>query len=68
MAGLFDRDYTRLTDEEVHEKEKIDAEGGHVVGAKFGRKNFFHKYPKAVRHHMSLFPNNYMDIMLLKYY
>ena len=66
MTGLFDRDYTRLTEEEVLEKEKIDAECGNVIGANFERRNFFHKYPKAVRHNMSLFPNNYMDIMLLK--
>lgn len=66
MVGLFDRDYKKLTAEEMQEKEKIDAEGGHVIGAKLGRRNFFHKYSKAVRHNMSLFPNNYMDIMLLK--
>lgn len=66
MVGLFDRDYTKLTAEEVQEKEKIDADCGHVVGAKFGRRNLFHKYPKAVRHNMSLFPNNYMDIQMLK--
>lgn len=66
MAGLFNRDYTKLTAEEIQEKDRIDAEGGHVVGAKFGRRNFFHKYPKAVRHNMSLFPNNYMDVLLLK--
>lgn len=66
MAGLFERDYSVLTEDEIKEKKKIDSEGGNVVGAKFGRKNFFHKYPKAVRHNMSLFPNNYMDIQLLK--
>lgn len=66
MLGLYERDYTELTQEEIKEKEKIDSEGGHVTGAKFGRRNFFHKYPKAVRHNMSLFPNNYMDIQLLK--
>lgn len=66
MVGLFDRDYTKLTAEEVQEKEKIDADYGHVAGARFGRRNFFYKYPKAVRHNMSLFPNNYMDIQMLK--
>ena len=66
MLGLYERDYSELTPEEIKEKEKIDAEGGHVIGAKFGRRNFFHKYPKPVRHNMSLFPNNYMDIQLLK--
>lgn len=66
MLGLYERDYSELTQEEIKEKEKVDAEGGHVIGAKFGRRNFFYKYPKAVRHNMSLFPNNYMDIQLLK--
>ena len=66
MLGLYERDYTELTQDEIKEKEKIDSEGGHVTGAKFGRRNFFYKYPKAVRHNMSLFPNNYMDIQLLK--
>lgn len=66
MAGLYDRDYSVLTKEEIAEKERIDAEGGNVVGARFGRRNFFHKYPKAVRHYMTLFPNNYLDVQLLK--
>ena len=66
MAGLFERDYSVLTEDEIKEKKKIDSEGRNVGGAKFGRKNFFHKYPKAVRHHMHLFPNNYMDILMLK--
>lgn len=66
MLGLYERDYSELTQEEIKEKEKVDAEGGHVIGAKFGRRNFFYKYPKSVRHNMSLFPNNYMDIQLLK--
>ena len=39
MAGLFERDYSVLTEDEVKEKKKIDSEGGHIVGAKFGRKN-----------------------------
>lgn len=66
MIGLFDRDYKELTAEEMQEKEKIDAECGNVTKAKFGKRNLFHKYPKAIRHYMSLFPNNYMDIVLLK--
>ena len=66
MVGLFDRDYTVLTDEETREKNRIDNEAACASGAKFGRKNIFHLYPKAVRHNMSLFPNHYMDIQLLK--
>ena len=66
MAGLYSRDFSVLTSEEINERNRIDAEGGNVVGAPFGRRNFFHKYPKAIRHNMSLFPNNYMDIVELK--
>ena len=66
MSGLFKRDYTELTKEEIQEKERVDSEGYRVSKAKFGRKNFYHLYPKAVRHNMSLFPNNYMDTNDLK--
>lgn len=66
MSGLFERDYTSLTSEEICEMEKINAESPRVAGAKFGRKNFFHRYPKAVRHYMHLFPNNYLDVVDLK--
>jgi hypothetical protein len=30
------------------------------------KKSLFHKYPKAVRHYISLFPNNYLDIFELQ--
>ena len=66
MSGLYERDYAILTNEEIQEKERIDLEGGHVFGHGIGRRNFFHKYPKAIRHNLSLFPNNYMDVNLLK--
>lgn len=66
MAGLFNRDYSVLTTKEEEERNRIDSEDGNVAGALLGRRNLFHKYPKAVRHSMSLFPNNYMDIVDLK--
>ena len=65
MSGLYERDYSVLTSEELEEKERIDAEGARVAGAKYGRRNFFHRYPKAVRHYLTLFPNNYMDTAIL---
>ena len=55
-----------MTEEEILEKQEIDDEYGQVSGARFGKINLFHKYPKAVRHKKSLFPNNYMDIQLLR--
>lgn len=67
--NLYDRDYTILTPEEktefqlVKDMEKIDDNGN--LKFKF-RKPLFHKYPKAARHNLSLFPNNYMDIFELQ--
>jgi hypothetical protein len=59
---LFERDFTVLTDNEKAEWEKRKLE---EVGGKIGnlpvRKPLFYQYPKAARHYMSLFPNNYLD-------
>ena len=63
MLGLYERDYTKLTNEEIKEKEKIDKTSS--KGMKYGRKNLVFEYPKAIRHFKSLFPNNYMDTQLL---
>ncbi|MDF5709890.1 MAG: DUF4263 domain-containing protein [Nostoc sp. S4] len=63
---LYDRDYTILTsDEEAEFRLLKEQEIINEVSNKF-RKPLFHKYPKAVRHYMSLFPNNYMDIFELQ--
>lgn len=67
MNGLYDRDFTVLTPEEEHAKEQIDSEENPAKKTRFGRKNPFHYYPEAVRrHYASLFPNNFMDFMLLR--
>ena len=66
MSGLYERNYFVLTKSEIEERKIIDEQGRNVQGAPYGRKNLFHKYPKAVRHNMSLFPNNYLDIVELK--
>lgn len=55
-----------MTKQEIAEKDRIDNESIVVANRLTIRKNCFHKYPKAVRHNMSLFPNNYLDIMELK--
>ena len=39
-----------MTEEEILEKQEIDDEYGQVSGARFGKINLFHNYPKAVRH------------------
>lgn len=61
MRGIYDRDFSKLTDEETQARDRLDAESI-IPGTKF-RKNCYHQYPKAVRHNMSLFPNNFMDIV-----
>lgn len=63
---LQSRDYLQgLTDEEEKQYNKV-LEEERLGLPKFGRKNLFYKYPKAARHHLSLFPNNYLDINELK--
>lgn len=66
MAGLFERDYQIVEDCEIQEKIRIEAEANGKRKHIFGRKNCFLQYPKAIRHSKSLFPNNYMDIVLLE--
>lgn len=63
---LFKRNYHYLTD---HEKSIYDElkEKEIIHNGKFKvRKSLFHSYPKAARHFISLFPNNYLDILELK--
>lgn len=59
---LYDRDYTVLTEEELMYLAKIQKTDGE---RKFGRKNSIREYPPAIRHYMSLFPNNYLDFVEL---
>lgn len=65
MSGLFERDYTVVYESEIKEKEELDAKYNPNPN-KIGKICIFRKYPKAIRHNMSLFPNNYMDINILK--
>lgn len=63
----YERDFTVLTAEEkneyarILEKEKVDKLGHLDI-----RVNLFREYPKAARHYLSLFPNNYLDIVELE--
>ena len=66
MARLFERDYQIVYDSEIEERDRIEAEVNGNREHTFGKKNCFRKYPKAIRHSESLFPNNYMDIVLLE--
>ena len=62
---LYKRDYLKgLNDKEKIEYKQILQQ--ETEGRTFGHKNLFYKYPSAARNWMSLFPNNYLDIIDLK--
>lgn len=58
--GIYERDYKVLRVEERIEYQRIleEEEKGMPRGI---RKNLYHLYPKAVKHSLTLFPNNYLD-------
>lgn len=58
---LFDRDFRNLSDDENQEYQKIKAIGVNRLNSIIITKPHFYDYPKAVRHYLSLFPNNYLD-------
>lgn len=60
----YERDYTVLTSAERSEYDQIlEKEKVSKLGELDIRVNLFREYPKAARHFMSLFPNNYLDIV-----
>ena len=63
MSGLYDRDYSTLLPSEIEERDKLNKK---YRSFKVGLCVPFLEYPKAVRHNLSLFPNNYLDIVDLK--
>lgn len=65
--GQDKNDYRSLTASETNEWEalKLKEKEGFDSATSF-KRNLFHEYPKAVRHHIHLFPNHYLDIMELK--
>jgi hypothetical protein len=63
----FERDYTVLnTDEQIAYAKVLEKEKVHKLGDLDIRVNLFREYPKAARHYLSLFPNNYLDIVDLE--
>ena len=63
MSGLYNRDYSTLLSSEIEERERLEEK---YSSAKLGHCVPFLEYPKAVRHNMSIFPNNYLDIAELQ--
>ncbi len=60
--GIYERDYRKLKTEEeleffeIKKQEEIGTTGTITI-----RKNLYDLYPKAAKHYMTLFPNNYLD-------
>lgn len=61
MKGLYDRDYSVLTEEEIQEKKRLDQES--IIPGTVFSTNCYYDYPKAVRHNLSFFPNHLMDVV-----
>ena len=63
---LLDRDYNQLTEIEIKEWESVKQKEKLRIGNSEFKKSLYHEYPIAVRHYLSLFPNNHLDTMLLR--
>jgi len=60
---IYGRDYTKLTEEEIIEWQILEKQEVDKYSGKFAiKKSMYRNYPKAVRHYLSLFSNNYLDI------
>lgn len=65
--SLYNADYTKLSlEDEAEWKTLQQAELVSKVGELEIRRSQFRNYPKAVRHFIHLFPNNYLDIVELQ--
>lgn len=60
---LYTRDYckqpTLAERQEYNDIRNEEKEGR----PSFGRKNLYYRYPEAIRHHNSLFPNNHIELL-----
>jgi len=63
---LYDRDFTKLTVEEEQAWNAVKEQEIVKHGNFIERINLFHEYPKAARHFVHLFPNNYLDVVELE--
>ena len=67
---LYDRDYFTITKTEkkqwdkVKQEEKIDIPEKRIHFS----KSLYYKYPRAVKHYLSIFPNNHIDVFDLNDY
>lgn len=63
---LYNRDFNQLKDSELRDWDSIKKK--EIVNSKNTafRTSCYHLYPEAVRHHLSLFPNNHLDPLILR--
>jgi len=59
---IYERDYRLLTEAEKEQWEVLKAKKVINSGEMEFRKSLYSQYPIAVRHYLSLFPNNHLDI------
>lgn len=65
--GLYQRDFLNITIEEITEWEALKkAEEDDKLPGNLRKPSNYLKYPKAVRHYLSLFPNHFLDFVDLK--
>lgn len=61
---LYERDYSVITEEEQEQEISITNEHTTYLGkTKVYNSGMYRKFPKAVRHFHSLFPNNFLDVV-----
>ncbi|MFG0217226.1 DUF4263 domain-containing protein, partial [Brevibacillus porteri] len=61
---IYDRDFTKLTQQESEEWGLLEEKAvTHKLGNQSIMRNVYREYPVAVRHYLSLFPNNHLDIV-----
>ena len=59
---IYERDYRLLTDDEKEQWNALKAKEIIRSGEIEIRQSYYSEYPLAVRHYLSLFPNNHLDI------
>ncbi len=61
---LYDRDFRVVLQQEMDKYNRMLALEG--VGQKYGRINHYNEYPEAIKHYLSLFPNNHIVLYEFK--
>ncbi|MFI8657997.1 Shedu anti-phage system protein SduA domain-containing protein [Priestia megaterium] len=61
---LYSRDYNNLTEKELEEWNTLkESQASQRLGSMQVKENNYPNLPKTIRHHLSFFPNNYLDTL-----